>query len=219
MTPAERETLLRIHRDVIRPVHAGLAREFGIPDGPAADAMSIACGFQESRFATRDQRDAANAIGPATGWWQFEKNGGVAEILEARQTRDVATELCRRAGVKAERDPVWRLFASAAGDELACAFARLLVWKDPAALPSAAQEAYAYYDRNWRPGKKRPQDWPASWAVALEIVGALPSQPAPAVGWELDLPARVARLEREVAALKAARPIQGNHLNAGDGTS
>lgn len=92
-------------------------------------------GFQESRFATRDQQDAANAIGPATGWWQFEKNGGAAEILEARQTRDVAVELCRRAGATAERDPVWRLFASVAGDELACAFARLPVWKDPAALP------------------------------------------------------------------------------------
>ncbi len=213
MTPAERETVLLIHRDVIRPVHAGLAREFGIPDSLAADAMSIACGFQESRFATRDQRDAANALGPATGWWQFENNGGVAEILAARQTRDVAAELCRRAGVNAERDPVWRLFASAAGDELACAFARQLVWKDPAALPAAepgsAQIAYAYYDRNWRPGRKRPQDWPASWAVALEIVGASTPQPERTVEAPFDLPARVARLEREVAALKAGRAAIG----------
>lgn len=207
MTPAERETIVRVHRDVIRPVHVGLAREFGIPESPGADAMVIACGFQESRFATRDQRDAANALGPATGWWQFEKNGGVAEIIEARQTRDVAAELCRRAGVKAERDPVWRLFASAAGDELACAFARLLVWKDPAALPAvdpgASQEAYIYYDRNWRPGRKRPQDWSMSWAAALEIVGAPAAQPAHAVHTMLGLAARVARLEREVTALQA----------------
>lgn len=213
MSPAERETILRIHRDVIRPVHAGLAREFGIPDGPGADAMSIACSFQESRFATRDQQDAVNAIGPATGWWQFEKNGGVAEILEARQTRYIASELCRRAGVKAERDPVWRLFASAAGDDLACAFARLLVWKDPAALPAvepgAAQLAYAYYDRNWRPGKKRPQDWPAAWADALEVLRVASPQTEYVADAPLDLTARVARLEVEVAALKAGCPAIG----------
>jgi hypothetical protein len=35
-------------------VHAGLAREFGIPDSPAADVMPIACGIQENRFAARD---------------------------------------------------------------------------------------------------------------------------------------------------------------------
>jgi hypothetical protein len=65
--PVAPASILRIHRDIIRPVHEGLARELGVPDSPATDAMSIACGFQESRFATRDQRDAANVISPATG--------------------------------------------------------------------------------------------------------------------------------------------------------
>ena len=37
--------------------------------------------------AMRDQRDAANAIGPATGWWQFEKNGGVAAMEKVNRAK------------------------------------------------------------------------------------------------------------------------------------
>ncbi|WP_246513839.1 hypothetical protein [Neoroseomonas soli] len=102
-----------------------------------------------------------------------------------------------------------RVFASAAGDELACAFARLLVWKNPVALPavdpSAAQQAYAHYDRNWRPVRKRPQDWPASWAMAIEVLAMRGFvQPSLIVAPPVtDLEARLARLERKIAALQA----------------
>jgi hypothetical protein len=218
MTPAERARAEDIYRRIIRPVHDGLKREFGIPWTPEADALSIAAMWQESKFLTRDQGDD-NVLGPATGWGQFERMGGVAEVLTARQTKDIAEALCARVGVSAQPEPVWRIFASAAGDELHVAFVRLLIWKDPAALPpatSAGQEAaYAYYDRNWRPGRKRPQDWPASWAAGISVAGGgasapaapapapAPAQPAPP-GSLAALEARVATLERKLALIADA---------------
>jgi hypothetical protein len=206
-----------ILRDLIDPVHAGLMAEFGVPATPEAACLSLAAGNQESKFQARDQGDPA-IIGPATGYWQFEKMGGVWEILNSGQTKAIAADLCARARVAAQPDPVWRLFATAAGDELACSFARLLTWKDRAALPAvslaAEQEAYDYYDRNWRPGAKRRDDWTRSWADAVRVmsgqaVGGVPSPPAvaaPAPGPDAlaALSARVERLERRLAAVGVA---------------
>lgn len=196
------ERVKQIVATVILPVHQGLMEEFGVPNTPEAVALSVAAMWQESKFHTRDQGDD-NVLGPATGWGQFEKMGGVAEILQARQTKDIAAELCRRAQVAASPDPVWRLFASAAGDQLHVAFVRLLTWKDPQALPpatAAGQEAaYQYYDRNWRPGKKRPQDWPASWAMGLAVVGTPAVPPTPT----RPPPQLSASLGERVAALEA----------------
>lgn len=192
----------RLLLETVRPVHDGLKAEFGIPNPPEAEVMSIAAAHQESKCIARDQGDP-RIIGPATGFWQFEKNGGVAEIMEAAQTDDIARALAQRAGVVFTRDAIWRFFTSAQGDELAAVFARLLVWKDRAALPAAdmisADEAYRYYDRNWRPGAKRPHDWPVSWRVALEVVRENPKAAdaaPPATSGQDD---RLARFEAEIA--------------------
>lgn len=214
-TPEDRTRVFAIYRDVIRPVHAGMMQHYGVPDAPGADAMSIAALYQESKGRTRDQ-GSDNVLGPAVGFWQFEKNGGVAEILEARQTKDIATALCASVGVTAQRDPVWRLFATAAGDDLAAAFARLLLWKDPRALPpvipASGPAAYDYYMDNWRPGAKRPQDWPTSWEIAVDLVTEVRNSPTaprpdvtapPAPAAPADLAAQVAKLQADVDALKA----------------
>ena len=52
------------------------------------------------------------------------------------------------------------------------AFARLLLWTDPAPLPAlgAAVRAWAYYRRNWRPGKPHPETWPEMYQNALSFV-------------------------------------------------
>lgn len=180
------ETLVKLLEDLIRPVHAGLQQEFGVPGTPEAECLSVAIKVQETgQTIIRDQGDP-NVIGPATGLWQFERMGGVAEILEDGKTGPIAHELCRRAGVAPRPDPVWRFFTTAAADELACAFARLLIWRDPAPLPpmlpSAEQEAYEYYDRRWRPGAKRRPAWTTSWRSALATCAAAPALSVPGLG-------------------------------------
>lgn len=200
-----------LYRDLIIPVHALLREEFGVPDTLEAACMSVAIKVQESGLTMiRDQGDP-NIIGPATGPWQFEKNGGVAEILEDGKIGPIAHELCRRVGVRPERDPVWRLFTTAAGDDLSCAFARLLIFRDPAPLPARtpanAKAAYDYYHRRWRPGADREHDWPASWQAGLATVGqGAQAAPAPLPG-PPTVPAgplvAPSALEARVAALEA----------------
>lgn len=210
---------MNVLTDLILPVHAGLMSEFGIPASVEAACLSLGIKHQESGLGVvRDQGDP-NVIGPATGMWQFEKNGGVWEILNSRKTGTIAAELCARVGVRPEPDPVWRLFATAAGDELACAFARMLIWVDPAAPPpvalSSEQVAYDYYLRRWRPGAKRRDAWRQSWRDAVEqvnriqAVAATPPAPTPEPPVTeplslLALAARVQSLEETLAAMRRA---------------
>jgi len=201
-------TLDTLLSTLIAPVHDGLMREFGIPATAEAACLSLAIKIQESGTGeVRDQGDPA-VVGPATGFWQFERMGGVAEILQDGRTGPIAVALCQRVGVEPQPDPVWRLFTTAAGDELACAFARMLTWKDPAPLPRIAleseQEAYDYYKRRWRPGADRRTAWTTSWRLAVQTVsgasaGPPPAQPAPPMPAGLE--ARVARLEQQMAAI------------------
>jgi hypothetical protein len=198
---------VNVLRDLIEPVHAGLLAEFGIPDSREARCLSLAIKHQETGLGiVRDQGDP-NVLGPATGFWQFERMGGVWEILNDKKTRDIAAELCARVGVAAQPDPVWRLFATAAGDELACAFARLLIWKDPANPPPIAaaseQVAYDYYNRRWKPGAKRREAWTKSWADALAAFHTSDLLPQPTTP-TTDFEARLAVLERRMAALASA---------------
>ncbi|MGP2435483.1 hypothetical protein ACTUQ0_14850, partial [Listeria monocytogenes] len=59
-------------------------------------------------------------------------------------------------------------------DILAAGVARLMLFTDAQRLPAAndADAAWAAYLRIWRPGKPRPETWPAYHAQALqEVVG------------------------------------------------
>lgn len=148
----------------------------GVPGGPAAEALTLACGWQESRFEHRDQLDAAQANGPALGFWQFECNGGVAEVLEGPRTRTTAARILADLGLPTGRRAVWE--AIEWNDQLACAFARLLLWPDPEPLPpaedtpAAREAAWRYYRRRWRPGKPRAETWPEAWRRAVGAVAA-----------------------------------------------
>ncbi len=167
--------------ETIRPVHDGLRSEFGIPATIEADCLSLAIKVQESGLtAVRDQGDPA-ITGPATGLWQFEKTGGVWEVLNSAKIAPIFRELCERVGVSPVADAVWRFFTTPPSDDIAAAAARLVLYLDPSPLPpataAAAPAALAYYLRRWRPAKspKREQDFlTKAWPAAVAIVQANP---------------------------------------------
>lgn len=135
-------------------------------DTPAARVMLLAIGLQESRFLHRRQIG-----GPARGFWQFERGGGVRGVLTHPASRDHAYHVCAARGV----DPVAAAVYPAleADDVLAAAFARLLLWTDAWRLPAVgdAQGGWELYIRTWRPGKPHPGTWQALYAQAVAEVG------------------------------------------------
>lgn len=134
-------------------------------DTPQARVMLLAIGLQESRFVHRRQIG-----GPARGFWQFEKGGGVRGVLTHASTREQAQLVSKARGVPATADAVYDALDK--DDVLAAAFARLLLWSDPKALPALgdADAAWALYLRTWRPGKPHPQTWPDLYRQAVAEV-------------------------------------------------
>lgn len=128
----------------------------------AARVMLLAIGLQESRFEHRKQIG-----GPARGFWQFESGGGVKGVLTHPASAKRAEEVCKARGISADQRTVYETLAD--DDLLACAFARLLLLTDPRALPKVgdAEAAWAYYVRNWRPGKPHRKTWDALYAQAV----------------------------------------------------
>lgn len=157
--------------------------------GAAPCAMMGAIGLQESKFQARDQLEMQNGIlvpgrlGPATGFWQFEKNGGVKGVMTHPASRDIARELVNHVGVAFDAEAIWTFFASHEGDELAAVFARLLLLTDPQPLPapelSNEDIAWNYYIRNWRPGKPHREFWSANWRDACAAVADISTSPVP----------------------------------------
>lgn len=144
-------TLDEINRTGIQPA----LQLLGIPSTPRSLVMLLAIGLQESRFTHRRQVNN----GPAMGFWQFERGGGVRGVLRHPASKAKALALCAARSVEPAEGVVWA--ALQADDVLAAGFARLLLLTDPAPLPeiSDAAGAWAYYERNWRPGKPHPQTW------------------------------------------------------------
>ena len=201
----------KVLAETIRPVLGYLWTEHRVPKGPAAEAMLIAIGLQESRFIFRDQivpGKRPEEIGPATGFWQFERDGGVAAVMQHALTADIARRVSAAAGVAWERDAIWRAFTKPEGDQLATAFARLLLFADPAPLPapSAASEdaAWACYLRNWRPGRPHRETWGRFWAAATAMVADAPAAEDATARRLAALEARVSALEARMAALGRA---------------
>lgn len=136
--------------------------------------MLLAIGLHESAFIHRQQIN-----GPAKGFWQFERNGGVYGALNHRSTQRHALALCYQqqvfdSGVTwVDRTGVHLAYMQLAKDDLlAAGFARLLLWTDPQPLPTVGdqQGAWQLYLRTWRPGKPRANAWPASYQQALTAI-------------------------------------------------
>ena len=127
--------------------------------------LVAATGYQETSYLTRFQYNN----GPARSYWQFE-NGRLAAIngvLNHKATKAMARWVCEARGVEPERMAVWK--AMETDDVLGAAFAAMLIYTDPFAMPTTKQAAWTMYaDRLWRPGKPHPEKWTESWAFALE---------------------------------------------------
>ncbi|WAI85851.1 MULTISPECIES: hypothetical protein [Achromobacter] len=134
-------------------------------DTPQARVLLLAIGLQESRFQHRRQ-----VGGPARGFWQFERSGGVRGVLMHPTSRENALRICAARRVAPASATVHAALET--DDILAAAFARLLLWTDPLRLPAVgdADGAWALYLRTWRPGKPHPQTWPVLYAQALSTM-------------------------------------------------
>ena len=142
--------------EVIRvSIDPGLALLPSAMDTPAARVLMLAICGQEADFHHRWQvfdRARPEAMGAARGLYQFERGGGVRGVLTHERSRSYALVVCAERGVKPTMDAVYQTLH--ADDVLAGAFARLLLWTDPRALPAVGEveAAWQMYLRNWRPG-------------------------------------------------------------------
>jgi hypothetical protein len=139
-------------------------------DTPEARVMLLSIGLQESRFTTRQQ-----VGGPARGFWQCEQGtqasrGGVWGFYLHPASRYWLSSLCAARGVAF--DPVSIYGALDDDDVLAAGVARLGLFTDPQKLPSTGDVpgSWALYLRVWRPGKPKPDTWPALHAQAVAAV-------------------------------------------------
>ena len=136
-------------------IEPALALLPSIMDTPSARVLLLTFGLQESRFEHRDQLEKGGkntVLGPALSFWQFERAGGVLGVLQHKASRIHAGRICAARGVNADRRAVWERMA--VDDVLGAAFARLLIWTDPSAMPAMTDvdSAWRLYLRTWRPG-------------------------------------------------------------------
>ena len=157
------ELIWHIHEHTIP---AALALLPGRMDSPAARAMLLAIGLQESKFTHRLQVPS----GIAHGFWQFEKNGGVKGVLDHPVTSPIVTPICELLCYYAVSSVCYEAIVH--NDVLACVFARLLLWTDPRALPAEHEHGKGWdiYRDQWRPGKPHPEAWPANFFEGWRLV-------------------------------------------------
>lgn len=145
---------------IVRPAIFLLGSKY---DSRPAIKLLLAIGYQESEFRFR-----AQVGGPARGYWQFEQGGGVRGVLRHHASAEDAARACNDLDYQPNDVVVYPALRNDA--LLACVFARLLLWTDPAPIPTFAGPAWDYYKRNWRPGHPHPERWSASWRFAEDIL-------------------------------------------------
>ena len=147
---------------LLRVVDPGLSLLPSYMTSDAARIMLMAIATQESNIAAR-----AQVGGPARGYWQFE-SAGVEGVL--KQTPMLAQAVLNTCDV-----PLTDAFSAIEyNDPVACAFARLMLWFNPAPLPPIADVtgSWNYYCHCWKPGKPDESRWPAAFATAVSTVNA-----------------------------------------------
>jgi hypothetical protein len=158
-------------------LHTAMAPAFALlparMDSQPARVMMLAIGLQESRFMFRFQKIAGRPYlkGPARGFWQFERGGGVIGVMTHHATNEHAHRICGLRGVPFDSSLVHARLET--DDVLAAVFARLLLYSDRAPLPALTashEEAWQYYECNWKPGKPHRETWDEYHVQALSQI-------------------------------------------------
>lgn len=155
----------QVHRFVIPAAYALLPAPMA---SSGATAMLLAIGLQESKFLHR-----AQIGGPARGFWQFERGGGVVGVLRHPATGQTVRNALREqryAAIANSPTDLHELITD--NDVVAAVFARLLLWTVPGRLPSKHEADYGWdcYISGWRPGKPHKSTWNAYFASAWQRV-------------------------------------------------
>ena len=133
-------------------------------DTQIARTIMLAIAWQESGMKHRKQ-----VRGPARGYWQFEMGGGVRGVLNHAASASHIKQVLTALDYPDASIPADSYALIEHNDTLAAAFARLLLWTDPAPLPSDSAGAWALYIRTWRPGKPHPATWHSHYLNAMEF--------------------------------------------------
>lgn len=146
-------------------------------NSPAATALLLAIGLQESRFTERRQLS-----GPARGFWQFEE-AGVRGVLEHPRSAPVIANVLERLQYPRIFSPAGvtlRHHAVEHNDVLALCFARCLLLTLPSALPGPVdvERGWDQYVAAWKPGAARDPNrhlaarerWTPNYAQAWTLV-------------------------------------------------
>lgn len=158
----------RIHRDILPAAYALLPEKM---KSQAATAMSLAIGLQESRF-----KHWVQVGGPAHGYWQFEKGGGVRGVLSHPASRPHILFVCDKLGYVPDSTTLYAAIVD--DDVLAACMARLLLYTLPGKLPAPGdpEGSWMQYVEAWRPGKPHRHTWDAfydqAWEIAAEVADA-----------------------------------------------
>jgi hypothetical protein len=155
---------------ILDSIDAGLALLPAAMSSPQARVMLYAIGLQESRFTARRQIVGGKPIGPAKGFWQFERGGGCKGVVIHPASRYWMHRVCVTQNMPFNATAIWN--AVETNDMLAAAAARLLLFTDPKKLPALDDAAGAWnlYVRTWRPGKPHRKTWDAFHQQAQYIV-------------------------------------------------
>jgi hypothetical protein len=138
-------------------------------DSPAARRFMLAIALQESALQHRRQVSSdGTEAGPASSFWQFEKNGGCKGVLTHRVTAPIMRKVCDDFNVEPTALGLWE--AMRYQDIVAASAARLLVFTLPGALPENAADGWAQYLSAWRPGKPHIGTWAGNWSAAEQTV-------------------------------------------------
>jgi hypothetical protein len=129
-----------------------------------AEVLLLAIAMQESGLRHRVQ-----VQGPARGYWQFEKLGGLAGVMQHVRTSQMARASVEALDLDFDIHQLWD--ALPLSELLQTVLARLLLWSDSRPLPKIGDKdgAWEYYLRNWRPGKPHRGRWDASYDGAVEL--------------------------------------------------
>lgn len=152
--------------EIIQAAYLPAIALIGVQDSDKARVQVLSIGLQESRFQFRRQM----GNGPAMGFWQFERGGGVRGVLNHTTSRAKAKQLCLERRVNPDEMSVWLALQN--DDVLAAGFARLLLLTDARALPDVSDVVGAWncYERNWRPGKPHIATWSGNHRQAREAL-------------------------------------------------